>query len=83
MNKLSLGEKIEAIIYGRKDFDFGKYMGASAKTFGAARIDGIIYKVERNIEVMEEPWFWRVHNVNTGKKIELEDKYDLPCLQAA
>jgi hypothetical protein len=78
--KQHLGEKIETIILSRKDTNHGRYMGSSAQTFGAAMIDGIIYKVARNIETSEN-WFWKVLNVNTGDSVTLTDQYDLPCLR--
>mgnify|MGYP003624617890 CR=1 FL=1 len=77
-----LGEKIETIILSRKDTSQGKYLGSSAQTFGAALINGVVYKVMRNLEVSEN-WFWKVFNVNTGKTITLKDQYDLPCLREA
>lgn len=81
-NKQHLGEKIETIILARKDTSHGKYMGSSAETFGAALIDGIVYKVTRNLDVTQN-WFWKVFNVNTRNTVTLTDQYDLPCLREA
>lgn len=78
--ELYLGEKLETIILARRDMPFGKYMGDSAKTFGAARIDGVIYKIRRNLD-LTQGWFWKVLNVNTGDEVTLQERYDLLCLQ--
>ena len=74
-----LGEKIETLIYRRVSGSLGDYLGATANVFGAVKIDGIVYHVERNIETNIN-WFWRVKNINTGNSIELKDQYDLPIL---
>jgi len=80
--QLALGEQIETIILARKDMPFGQYMGSSAVTFGAARINGVIYKIKRNLDVTQN-WFWKVLNVNTGNEVTLQGQYDLPCLNKA
>lgn len=79
---MHIGEQIETIIHSRKDGKFGEYLGSSAKTFGACRIDGVIYKVERNIEVERDTPFWVVRNVNDGT-VATEDEPDyLGCIRA-
>ena len=80
MSNMYLGEKIETIIHARSDLDIGQYRGCSAKTFGAAFIDGVVYKVQRNVEVTSN-WFWKVLNVNTGNSVTLRDQYDPPLLK--
>jgi hypothetical protein len=77
---MNLGEKLETIIFSRKSGDLGNYLGSSAETFGAAEIEGVIYKITRNIETVGD-FFWTVLNVNTGNIVRLKDKYDLPCLK--
>lgn len=79
--ELYLGEKIETIVLARRDMPFGKYLGNSAVTFGAACVDGVVYKVKRNLDVTQD-WFWKVFNVNTGHEVTLQDQHDLPCLQS-
>ncbi len=78
---MHIGEKIETIIYSRKDGQFGQYLGSTAVTFGACCIDGIIYKVERNIEVDNDKPFWTVRNINHGTVATETDKDYLGCIR--
>lgn len=76
---MNLGEKIETIILSRRSGSFGEYLGSSSDTFGACRIDGVVYKVARSVEV-DEPTFV-VHNVNDGTFAVAQDKHDLGCIK--
>lgn len=76
---MNIGEKIETIIYSRKSGSFGEWLGESAKTFGACRIAGTIYKVYRDI-TPGAPYF-TVHNLTTGKSVSVEDKWDIGLIK--
>lgn len=78
---LNIGEKIETIILSRSNGTFGEYLGSTAKTFGAVRIDGVVYKVERPVEVNKPAYI--IRNVNDGTTAIVEDKYDLPMVTEA
>lgn len=77
---LNIGEKIETIIFARADGGLGEYLGASGQTFGACRIDGVVYKVERNNEV-DADTVWTVRNVNEGTVATHDDYYGLPLIK--
>ena len=77
---MNLGEKIETILYRRTNGNFGLYLGSTAKTFGACKIDGVIYKVERNIETDDNP-MWKVKNLTTGKVAIAQDEYDIGLIK--
>jgi len=78
---MNLGEKLETIIFSRKSGNLGNYLGSTAETFGAAEIEGVVYKIARNIEAVGD-FFWTVLNVNTGNIVKLKGEYDLPCLKS-
>jgi hypothetical protein len=73
---MCVGEKVETIIFSRRSGKFGDYLGSSVQTFGAARVDDIIFKVERNNNV-GCAWFWKVRNVETGLVSTAKDRNDL------
>ena len=75
---LTLGEKIETIIYSRNDGALGQYLGSSALTFGVCRVDGTTYSVKRSINPLEK-WFWKIENTVTGRIWTCEDIYEI-CL---
>lgn len=79
--EMNLGEKIETIILSRTDGKYGKYLGATAQTFGACEVDGKIYKVERNIEVDSDKPFWTVRNITDNTVATEDDQYYLGCIK--
>lgn len=79
-NELILGEKIETILSTRSNGLYGKYLGATAKTFGACAVGGVVYKVERNIEINDDP-MWVVRNMNDNTTATAQEKWDLASIR--
>lgn len=77
---MKLGEIIETIILSRTSGKLGEYLGSTAATFGACRIDGVVYKVKRFIEA-ESSSYWEVLNVNTGRVAYCKNESDLSALE--
>lgn len=78
---MNLGEKIETIILTRETGNYGEYLGCTGETFGACRIEGVVYKVTRPNEI-GKPEF-TILNVNTGEVAIVEDRFDLPMITEA
>ena len=79
---MSLGEKIETIIYSRKSGEFGEFLNESNGSFGRVQIDGVVYRIIRHIEA-DSPFFWQVVNEDTNNVVSLKEEYDLCALKSA
>lgn len=79
-NEMYLGERIETVLYTRISGPVGEYLKCKNGDYHLVRIFGVVYKVERNVEV-DIDWYWQVTNMNTGSKIQLKDVYELGCLR--
>ena len=72
---ISIGEKVETVILTRANGAHGQYLGSSAETFGAARVDGMTFKVGSFTEIGA----FKVLHVESGLVEEIEDRYEIPC----
>lgn len=72
---ISTGEKVETVIFSRSSGAHGQYLGSTAQTFGAARVEGMTFKVGNFSEIGP----FKVFHVESGLSEEIEDRYEIPC----
>lgn len=77
--RLTLGERMEAVMLTRETGLHGEYLGSTAEVFATVKIDGVQYAIKRSVEV-DAPWYWHVTNLSSGGTAEFSDRYDLARL---
>lgn len=71
----SIGEKVESIVLARASGEFGLYLGGSPQTYGAARVQGMTFKVGSCAELGPFP----ILHVETGVTEYAECRYEIAC----
>lgn len=70
---ISIGEKVETIVTTRKSGSLGQYLGSSAATFGAARVEGMTFKVGS----FSELGAFEVLHVESGLREVAADRWEM------
>lgn len=78
---ITFGEKVEAIVDARRDLPFGVLLSHSCQTSAevdvfCVKVDGQRIHVRRDIKT-STPYIYRVTNMETGKRVDVDYAYDL------